>query len=732
MKYYRTGFKPAILICTILAAGTLNGQLPAFPGAEGFGKYVTGGRGGDVIAVTNLLDDPADPPEGSFRWVLKQAIDTVPHPTIPGITYKIPRRLTVVFRVSGIIELQDELTIQRGNLTLAGQTAPGDGICFKNRTVTLRGDNVIIRYLRFRPGLGAGEEALSHGIAGLDVENCNHVMVDHCSFSWANEECAIFYDNHYTTVQWCIASEGLYNAYHAKGSRSYCGVWGGQYSSIHHNFIAHNWSRTIRFNGARAHDTSALVDYRNNVIYNWGKTNACYGGEVEIAGGYSHANMVNNYYKPGPATPNPLLFIEPSWVSADNTAEGTGRWFIDGNIMVTSTSRTDDNWLGVSLDRIPSGNLAAAKSDVPFRMSDPLPTETAEDAYQSVLSMVGAVYPRRDTVDARVVQEAISGTATGTGTFGGGGIIDTPSAVGGYPEYLTYDVPVDADQDGMDDAWEQANGLDPGDPEDRNDIHESGYTMLEVYLNGLVEDFTQILNPVVHVKGIEDHYCIGTGPVSMTGSPSGGQFTGGSAMTVYGDSVVFYPADTGNYELKYVYSDGEGFTDSVMEVISVHPIPEPYIVGLDTFYHVDDRVFLSGEPVGGKFIMGTGITLMPESQAIFQPKETGEYEVIYWYKDEYGCIGTDTTRTLVFGASGTRYLTLPEIRLYPNPAGDQIRISAGKPVIKVTIYDQTGRLLKEIVPSGDRSIGTGDLKPGIYYLRITTTAGRTMRKFVKN
>jgi hypothetical protein len=221
--------------------------------------------------------------------------------------------------------------------------------------------------------------------------------------------------------------------------------------------------------------------------------------------------------------------------------------------MYSSPDKTNDNWLGVSKSSIPSAYHDFMKSTEPFRMNEPLPTEPAEEAFLSVMDMVGAVYPKRDTVDARVIYETLNGTATGSGVFGMElGIIDTPDSVGGYPEYLTYDVPTDADEDGMDDDWELANSLDPSDPEDRNELHESGYTMLEVYINGLVEDYTLILPPVVHVKGVRDDNCIGADPVSMLGSPRGGDFEAGDGFSVYGDSLVFSPENTGDFSFKYV------------------------------------------------------------------------------------------------------------------------------------------------------------------------------------
>ncbi len=735
MRNLRNGFAGGLaLLSLMIAAGRVDAQLPAFPGAEGFAKYVTGGRGGEVLAVTTLEDDVSDPPEGSLRWVLKQYIDKIPHPTVPGATLTIPRPLTVVFRVSGIIVLKGELNVSRDNLTLAGQTAPGDGICFKNYGVTLRGQNIIIRYLRFRPGLDAGTEALEKGIAGLNVENCRNVIVDHCSFGWANEECAIFYDNEYTTVQWCIASEGLYNAGHAKGSRSYCGVWGGQFASYHHNLIAHNRSRTIRFNGARAHDKYALVDYRNNVNYNWGSSGACYGGEVEISGGYSRANMVSNYYKPGPATPLTLWFVSPGYYTEGDQAYGVGRWHLDGNVMLTDTEKTDSNWLGLNLVSIPAASHDYARSMEPFRVEEPLPTETAEEAFQSVLEMAGAVFPKRDTVDARIVYEALSGTASGRGTFGGGtvsGIIDTPDSVGGYPEYQTYDVPDDADADGMDDAWELANGLDPADPEDRNDIHESGYTMLEMYLNGLVEDFTQILPPVVHVKGIDEAYCAHSGPASLTGYPRGGYFEAGPAFTVIGDSAIFTPGVPGDYELKYVYSDGKGYSDSAMDVLTVSPPPEVTISGLDTAYTLSNSYIpLSGSPEGGVWSAGEGTTLTPTG--VFKTDRVGEHVIYYTYRDGNGCSATDTARTTVYESTGINTgPSVSGINIFPNPAGDRIRISSPSAVSAVILYNMAGVKLKEYKMPGIHTVPVGDIEEGIYYLHIYTEEGLSIQKLVK-
>ena len=458
--------KKIILIVLIFCGQITVAQQIAFPGAEGFGKYATGGRGGKVAAVTNLNDSG----DGSFRNALEK---------FPG------EPLTIIFKVSGIIDLQSKIQIKRSNLTIAGQTAPGDGICLKGHSLILNGasakgnhGNIIIRFIRSRPG-----GTLKSGLYGFDMENCHDVIVDHCSFSWANEECAAMYDTKNTSVQWCIVSEGLYEAGHQKGHRSYGGVWGGQYASYHHNLIAHQNSRAVRFNGARAHDTMAIIDYRNNVIYNWGNANACYGGEVNITGGVSQVNMVNNYYKPGPATAGPAWkFIHANY--AAQNAKGTGQWFLSGNIMEGDKALTKKNFKG--LDTGEQGFTRDAEVANAFAISAAIPEQNAREAFDAVLRNAGATLPKRDATDARVINEVRTGTATGMGVFGKAGIIDLPAAVGGWAEYKTTTAPLDTDEDGMPDEWEKKNNLDPADVHDGNKIGADGFTMLEKYLHELV------------------------------------------------------------------------------------------------------------------------------------------------------------------------------------------------------------------------------------------------------
>ncbi len=487
--------KSIVLLVLSLITLTLMGRTPAFPTAEGYGKWATGGRGGQVVEVTNLLDDPSNPPAGSFRWALKQ--------------YK-GQPITIVFRVSGIIDLKgNDLRNNRSDITIAGQTAPGDGICIKGGCVNLGGSrNLIIRHIRSRvgvlddnsynPDVAPGKDQFIAG-ASLNIENGGNFIVDHCSFSWSAEENVGFYDNDNTTVQWCIFSEGLYDAGHGKGARSYGAVLGGKTATYHHNLLAHNYNRSPRFGATTKNDVVMLLDYVNNVNYNSGKKNSCYGGDNRQGdAGLFQLNYVNNYYKPGPAYPGDrqTVFIGASYCNPSQGDQGKsyGKWHLSGNYMEGSYAQSKglntNNYNGFDIsaytEAVPGLTLNDMKSDhIP--VAEPVITETAAQAYQSVLKGVGA-FPR-DTVDRRIINEVRTGTASGHGTFDNHrvkGIINKPSDAGGYGEFRTYGQVTDNDHDGMDDAWELANGFDPTRPEDRNYILKSGYTALEAYLCSLV------------------------------------------------------------------------------------------------------------------------------------------------------------------------------------------------------------------------------------------------------
>ncbi|MFC5283538.1 pectate lyase family protein [Pedobacter alpinus] len=467
--------------------------IPAFPTAEGYGMFATGGRGGEVVVVTNLEDDAKGETKGSLRWALNQHLDK---PT------------TIVFRVSGIINLVTDLRSKRtAGTTIAGQTAPGDGICIRGGKVNFGGcENLVIRHLRFRIGLDDEGKFIKGGSIG--IENANNFIIDHCTFGWSSEENMTMYDNKKSTVQWSIIHEGLYSSGHGKGARSYGAQWGGETATYHHNLLAHNISRTPRFNGTKHNDVNVQYEYVNNVNYNWGKATSAYGAYVEIDGTYQ-CNMINNYYKPGPAYPDNLTsyFAQSSYAkSMGNTR--IAKWYMKGNYMEgkANSALNSDNYKGLDASGYTENGVSKSLLVMPepFKTSHTLKIESATNAYKSVLIGAGA-FPR-DTVDRRIVNEVRTGTASGKGTNPqyrhndekqlnnpyyavAKGIIDNPILAFGnqaYPEYKTYNTIVDNDQDGMDDAWEIANGLNPQDASDRNKKTVSGYTCLEVYLNSLV------------------------------------------------------------------------------------------------------------------------------------------------------------------------------------------------------------------------------------------------------
>jgi hypothetical protein len=415
-------------------------EVPAFPGAQGAGKYSTGGRGGEVVLVTNLNDEGP----GSLRKAIRKHGPRI-----------------IVFRVAGNIELKSSLDVNNGDVTIAGQTAPGDGICLTGHAMKVKGDNVIVRYLRVRPGDTAGIE--------LDAFTCKdnrNVIIDHCSFSWGTDEVCSVYDNENTTLQYCIVSESFNNSVHHKGEHGYGGIWGGKTTSFIGNLLAHHVSRNPRLQGSRYHkqpekERSELV---NNIIYNW-RSKCIYAGEE---GNY---NIIGNYFKPGPATEHSAVreLLEPY--------APFGNFYIANNALEGSPEITEDNLKGISIDADPEPNLFV---DAPFRISD-FSAMVATTAYTQILEHVGAGF-RRDSVDLRIVVEVRSGTAT----YGNNGIIVTQEDVGGWPQLMPGTIPGDRDGDGMPDEWEEANGLDPDCHEDHNQYTLSNaYTNVEVWINHL-------------------------------------------------------------------------------------------------------------------------------------------------------------------------------------------------------------------------------------------------------
>lgn len=440
----------------------------AFPGAEGYGKNTTGGRGGIVIKVTNLNDAGA----GSLR----EAVNAT-------------GKRIIVFEVSGNIKLKSRLQIKNGDITIAGQTAPGDGICVQDQEVNIDANNVIIRFMRFRLGDTNVATIESDAIWGRQREN---IIIDHCSMSWSIDEAASFYHNKNFTLQWCIISESMNNSGHSKGEHGYGGLWGGAPATFHHNLLAHHTSRNPRFDGGNRPGTGVSnfgtdkVDYRNNVIYNW-SINSAYGGEN---GEY---NIVNNYYKAGPATTTNTKRMRIVEISKENSAQyapGYGKFYIIGNYVNGYTAVTENNWSGGGVAYDSGVTQSMAQSTKPFS-SEEIPAHTAEQAYNAVLSYVGASY-KRDVVDARIVGEVRDGTNTYIGSITKlKGIIDSQKDVGGWPTLLQAQALIDTDGDGMPDEWEIANKLDHNKPNATARELSTGYDNIEVYINSLVKEITE-------------------------------------------------------------------------------------------------------------------------------------------------------------------------------------------------------------------------------------------------
>ena len=490
-------FKTLLLLCLCMAATVVFAEekTPAFPGAEGFGRYVTGGRGGNVYHVTSLADDGS---EGTLRWALGKS----------GVK-------TIVFDVSGTIHLQSSLDISIGNVTIAGQTAPGDGICVADYPVSIKANNVIVRYMRFRLGnknvLANGADGWD-GFGGFDQQD---LMIDHCSVSWSIDECLSVLGNKNTTVQWCLVAQSLVNSGHSKGAHGYGGNWGGSGASFHHNLIAHHGSRTPRLGPRPTTQLDERMDMRNNVIYNFGG-NGCYGGEG------MNVNIVNNYYKPGPGSPtdkkgyriagigirtNAYVNTYPAYAPALHL---WGKYYVTGNYNSKYPLLNQDNWTYGIINQIDAsgcdGTFTQETKDS-IKLAEPIDyilttTHSAADAYDRVLDFAGASL-HRDSFDELMVSDTRNGKATYTGSGLSKGFVnsqddnkpaDADASWSAWPTLASKEAPKDTDGDGMPDEWELANALDPTNPNDGKTIGADGYSNLENYLNSLVADITTAQN----------------------------------------------------------------------------------------------------------------------------------------------------------------------------------------------------------------------------------------------
>jgi pectate lyase len=718
-------------------------QQPAFPGADGWGKFASGGRGGEVIEVTNLYDSG----EGSLRAAIN-----------------VSGARTIVFSVSGTIFLNSDLKISKGDLTIAGQTAPGDGICLANYPLKIEATNVIVRYLRSRLGDKSGQEE-----DALFVRYADSVIIDHCSFGWSVDEAASAYSNSHFTMQYCIISESLYHSIHSKGEHGYGGIWGGHKASFHHNLLAHHTSRLPRFNGARYNASwDELVDHRNNVIYNWGFNNA-YGGEPsEIDGSIARINVVKNYYKAGPATrPGELQFriLSPD---AD-PVYGFSRWHVDSNGVAGYPLVLEDNW-GLGVQGVSEAEKQLMRSDTlfPYVMDA---EENVSFAYARVLSEAGARLPRRDTLDKRIIWEVANDTAIFGGTYGEhSGIIDSQDEVGGWPELYSAPAPPDTDHDGMPDQWETDHGLNPYDPADRNEEDfGNGYTNLEEYLNG-IEEFGDFLRPPTALKldlaGL-NHVLLDWQDNSdreagffIERADSGDFYlldTLPSDSISYADSNLVYET-TFSYRIR-AFTDGD--TSAYTNVRSITTLAEwspPLIASQPSPAHYENDVsvspVLSWKPGSGteyhRVYFGT--TNPPDlvgeqTDNEYLPGMLEHSTSYYWRIDEVNTNGTATGQVWKFITEAStsveqvsdRHDMLP-FDIYPNPVTSRIatiefRLSEAAE-ISISLYDIFGRRVKAdylghyLQGLHRHELHLDEFPSGTYLLMIHTGWSKTVKSII--
>ncbi|QJB35468.1 T9SS type A sorting domain-containing protein [Chitinophaga oryzae] len=664
----------------------------AFPGAEGAGRFAKGGRGGSVYYVTNLNNSGA----GSLRDAVSQ-----------------PNR-TVMFKVSGTINLLSAVVITQDNITIAGQTAPGDGICLANYGMGIRANNVIIRYIRSRPGdiilnpndTAKAVDAMYNNFGSPVTKPFSNIIVDHCSLSWSTDEAGSFYAISNFTLQWSLLSESLYKSKHVKETpHGYGGIWGGQQVSFHHNLLASHSNRNPRFSGSANTGQPELeyVDFRNNVVYNW--AGSTYGG----AGG--HQNMVNNYYKPGPATTGEagcatanrrhriLMYTTFSVSLAGDTIPG-GKFYIKGNYVPgypcveETTDTSSNNWTyGVHPDGQPGAEaaLATARVNTPFPYA-PVTTQTAQDAFTSVTAGVGAILPRRDTVDRRIVRE----TRTGTATFGDSsyqsagmgipsGIIDSQNTVGGWPTLQSSTYPDDTDNDGLPNWWEKMKGGDSTGIA-ANSLDSDGFTMLEKYLNAIPSPDQQV-----------------------TFTQASGIRTGGDTVRI--SFVIDWAKDVFTFGI-FRSTDNANFTQIATipsNINQTHYVLDDPAAPAQTCYY----------KIGSSRTDGTGSTLYSQTITI------GNALMMRQQAD----------KALMQALSSAGISKNNSLTIYPNPVSD--RLVVGHPAVKgrgaITLYTVDGQRVKTWTAANgttETRIGTGELNNGTYVLVMDNGGTRSGKVFI--
>ena len=692
-------------------------QAPAFPGAEGHGRYVTGGRGGKIVHVTNLNDSGT----GSLRAAVN------------GSDKKI-----VVFDVGGVIALKSDLKIG-ANTTIAGQTAPAPGITVRYYTIRPDASNIIVRFIRFRRGQ---EKDVNDGADAIWTRHQTGQIYDHCSFSWSIDEVASFYDNNNFTMQWCTLAESLNNAGHGKGAHGYGGIWGGKLASFHHNLIAHVNNRSPRFNGARYDWTgytsnklysqykwanavqSENVDFRNCVIYNCG--NGCYGGP-----GGGRINIVNNYYKTGPAASTDRvtnISIGNSTSSSDNSKywNMTSLYYIKGNQVNSNASR---DWTGINYDSgvftingekytldtnhyygddVTYTKNSAGQDCVRIRLENPteageVTTHSALKAYEKVLSFAGASL-NRDDVDTRYAKETREGTATYSGSVTKKkGRIDLVSDVQGYTEanFGTGSRPAgyDTDNDGIPDEWEKANGLNPNNASDALLFtldKKNWYSNIEVYLNSLVQDIMLQGNADAD-ESVDEYYPAYVNPATgeKVDEINGGNPEGGTITTEDVSFTISQLTNTGN-NTSSVWDFNDGITISNEKSKSYAAGKEngiKYSAGVQYTIHLPEKVSISKMLFTGydnygetdAYIGEINGTTYDKDTYVFPQKDASEQ---YFIKSHEVTLPYPAKETLTFTPQGKQVVWIIDLTGTKETSG--IDVTEASQPVSTTYYNLQG------------------------------------------
>ncbi|MFK2820261.1 T9SS type A sorting domain-containing protein [Flavobacteriaceae sp. LMIT009] len=578
--------KLVLVLILFILSNISYSQTPSFPDANGFGKFATGGRGGAVIKVTNLNDSGP----GSFRAACNA---------------NGPR--TIIFEVSGIIELSSSIEVRNGNLTIAGQTAPGDGICIKGAGFIVSANDVIVRYLRFRLGDNGYKDANNNVVGsnssdydtvgvygnGGRVEN---VIFDHCSMSWSIDEIIGMYgstNSNYgvnnVTFQNCIFSEALRSSHHSEGSHSMAFLMNQNVNnvSIYKNYFAHSDERHVRAGGG------CSFEFINNLVFDYGYS-CIVSAETEFA-------MIGNHYKAGNENVKSSHLAE--YVDQTGFDPLKTRAFVGGNTSTLNISEIDDKLMPYLQPSPP--------------LSSGIVAEDSQGMIQEILANVGASYPSRDNVDERVINDYFNNS---------GNWINTQAQVGGYPVYNSDPAPQDTDNDGMPDSWEDANGLNKNDPSDRNHYNPDGYTNLEYYLNNMV------LSTDVNA-GEDQSICEGdSATLTASGSQSYVWSTGETSR-----SITVTPNTTTTYSVTGTDSEGNTTTDSVIVTVNEVPIAN---AGEDAEVCEGNEIILTASG-GTTYLWSNGET----SQTItVSPTTTTNYSVI---ATTNGCSSTDEVTVTV-------------------------------------------------------------------------------------